>query len=49
VGKAYAAWPDRIYVIDRQGKVALKASPGPGGFLPSVRAAPAILNKLLGS
>ena len=38
VGKAYAGWPDRIYIIDAKGKVALEAAPGPGGFLPAVRA-----------
>jgi len=29
---AYTAWPDRIYVIDRNGKVAYKSKPGPFGF-----------------
>lgn len=48
VGKAYAAWPDRLYVIDAQGKVALKAARGPFGFRPAVRAAPGVLDKLLG-
>ena len=32
VGEAYAAWPDRLYVIDREGKVAYKSRPGPFGF-----------------
>jgi iodothyronine deiodinase-like protein len=32
VGQAYAAWPDRLYVIDREGKVAYKSGPGPFGF-----------------
>ena len=32
---AYAAWPDRLYVIDRDGKVAYKARPGPFGFKPA--------------
>lgn len=31
-GLAYAAWPDRLYVIDREGKVAYKSRPGPFGF-----------------
>jgi hypothetical protein len=48
VGKAYAGWPDRLYVIDAQGKVALKGGPGPRGFLPAVKAAPAVLDRLLG-
>ena len=37
VNKAYAAWPDRIYVVDRDGKIAVKAGTGPGGFEPGVR------------
>ncbi len=28
----YTAWPDRIYVIDRNGKIAYKSKPGPFGF-----------------
>lgn len=32
VGRAYAAWPDRLYVIDRGGRVAYKSGPGPFGF-----------------
>lgn len=32
--KAYAAWPDRMYIVDRQGKVAYKGEPGPKGFKP---------------
>ena len=31
---AYTAWPDRIYLIDRSGKVAYKSKPGPFGFKP---------------
>jgi len=31
---AYAGWPDRLYVIDRNGRVAYKSSPGPFGFKP---------------
>jgi type I thyroxine 5'-deiodinase len=30
--KAYTGWPDRMYVIDRNGKVAYKSRPGPFGF-----------------
>jgi len=29
---AYAAWPDRLYLIDREGRVAYKSKPGPYGF-----------------
>lgn len=32
---AYSGWPDRLYVIDRDGKVAYKSRPGPFGFKPS--------------
>jgi hypothetical protein len=49
VGKAYAAWPDRLYVIDANGKVALKGGMGPGGFLPAVKLAPSMVDKLLAS
>ena len=30
--RAYTAWPDRLYVIDSDGRVALKSAPGPFGF-----------------
>lgn len=32
--KAYAAWPDRIYLVDVAGKVAYKGGLGPKGFKP---------------
>lgn len=32
--KAYTGWPDRLYVIDRDGRVACKTKPGPFGFEP---------------
>ena len=32
VEKAYTGWPDRIYVIDKTGRVAYKSKPGPFGF-----------------
>ena len=34
VERAYTAWPDRFYVIDKHGRVALKSEPGPFGFHP---------------
>jgi hypothetical protein len=34
VERAYTGWPDRLYVIDREGRVAFKSSPGPFGFHP---------------
>jgi Iodothyronine deiodinase len=44
--QAYTGWPDRMYLIDGQGKVAFKSRPGPFGFKPDeLRAA---LERLLG-
>lgn len=37
--KAYTGWPDRIYLIDQQGRVAFKTKPGPFGFKPDLLAA----------
>ena len=31
----FTGWPDRLYVIDRDGRVAFKSDPGPFGFDPS--------------
>jgi iodothyronine deiodinase-like protein len=32
VEHAYTGWPDRLYVIDRDGRVAYKSAAGPFGF-----------------
>jgi hypothetical protein len=32
--RAYTGWPDRMYLIDTNGRVALKTKPGPFGFDP---------------
>jgi hypothetical protein len=32
VEQAYAAWPDRIYVVGTDGRIAYKGGPGPRGF-----------------
>jgi len=32
--RSYTGWPDRIYLIDGQGRVAYKSKPGPFGFKP---------------
>jgi hypothetical protein len=45
VNKAYAGWPDRIYVIDAQGRIAYKGEPGPKGF--KVAEVPPVLERLL--
>jgi len=34
VGKAYSAWPDRLYVVGADGRIAYKGKPGPFGFKP---------------
>jgi type I thyroxine 5'-deiodinase len=35
VEEAYTAWPDRLYVVDRDGRIAYKSGPGPWGFKPA--------------
>lgn len=35
VERAYTAWPDRLYVIDRDGLIAYKSEAGPFGFKPA--------------
>ena len=42
---AFDSWPDRIYVLDAEGKVAYKSGPGPAGFKPDE--VPPVLDKLL--
>lgn len=34
VGKLYGGWPDRLYLIDKQGKVVYQGGPGPFAFNP---------------
>jgi type I thyroxine 5'-deiodinase len=34
VNRAYSAWPDRLYLIGKDGRIAYKGRPGPGGFNP---------------
>ena len=34
VNRVYAGWPERLYVIDEQGKIAYKGATGPYGFHP---------------
>ena len=43
--RAYSGWPDRLYLIDRDGRIAYKAKPGPWGFKPQDMAE--VLEKLL--
>ena len=35
VERAYTGWPDRLYVIDTDGRVAYKSAAGPFGFKPA--------------
>jgi len=35
VERQYTGWPDRLYLIDRGGRVVFKSTPGPFGFQPS--------------
>ncbi len=32
--RAYTGWPDRIYLVDANGRIAFKTKPGPFGFKP---------------
>jgi hypothetical protein len=32
VNSAYGAWPDRLYIVGADGKIAYQGGPGPGGF-----------------
>ena len=33
--KAYTGWPDRLYLINSEGRVVYKSKPGPFGFKPA--------------
>jgi type I thyroxine 5'-deiodinase len=35
VERAYTGWPDRLYVVGRDGRIAYKSAPGPFGFKPA--------------
>jgi len=30
--QAYAAWPDRLYVVNTDGRIVYQSAPGPAGF-----------------
>ena len=32
--RAYKGWPDRLYIVSKDGKIAYRGGPGPNGFLP---------------
>ncbi|MER3413861.1 MAG: deiodinase [Armatimonadota bacterium] len=46
VEKAYQGWPDRIYIVGADGKIAYKGARGPAGFKP--KEAEEALKKLIG-
>ena len=48
VNKTYAAWPDRVYIVDLDGKIAVAGGQGPKGFAPSVTDARIWLEKNTG-
>jgi hypothetical protein len=35
----YTGWPDRIYLVDQNGRIAFKSKPGPFGFKAELLAA----------
>ena len=35
VNAAYAGWPERLFVVTTDGKIAYMGGPGPGGFRPA--------------
>jgi Iodothyronine deiodinase len=35
VERLYTGWPDRLFLIDRDGRIVYKSAPGPFGFEPS--------------
>jgi hypothetical protein len=35
VERAYTGWPDRLYVVDREGRISYKSAAGPFGFKPA--------------
>jgi hypothetical protein len=45
VEREFTGWPDRLYVIDRDGRIAHKSAAGPFGFKPA--AVQATLERLL--
>ena len=35
VERSYAAWPDRLFLVDAEGKIAYRGGRGPWGFKPA--------------
>ena len=38
ISEAWSAWPDRVFVVDAAGRIAVQARHGPFGFPPGVAA-----------
>lgn len=34
VESEYSAWPDRLYLVGKEGRIVYKSAPGPAGFKP---------------
>ena len=47
VNLAYSGWPERLYLVDKKGKIAYAGGPGPFGFEPDEL--DAAIRKLVGS
>lgn len=47
VARDYKAWPDRLYVVGKDGKVFFKGDPGPWGFKP-MEVIPDVFNTMTG-
>ncbi len=39
VNRAYSAWPDRLFLVGKDGRIVYAGGPGPGGFRPDELAA----------
>lgn len=39
VNRAYSAWPDRLYLVGKDGRIVYSGARGPGGFRPDELAA----------
>lgn len=48
IEKTYVCWPNRMFILDAQGKIADKGMAGPGGTAASAQRAPQVLDRLLG-
>jgi len=47
VQRAYSCWPNRMVIVDAEGKIADPGAAGPGGVRGSLKTAPEVLDKLL--